>query len=437
MNLHVSAENTGFYPAPANHITDDPTPRDQAVYIPSISPSYAIAAWHQKWKRPLPSGVSPGDLNFLDPKNPLFRISHAMSSAGQALLQNSPCIVQQRDRAATMLICDSGGYQIASGRLAIHGDRDRLAILRWLETHADWAMTLDVPTGPVRSPGYKYQTTQDCLKETLYNLEYFRDNRKATNVKFLNVLQGNTTQETDKWFNAVKGFDFEGWAFAGVLRHNFFNLCRRVIQMADQKLLDNRDWIHILGTNDPETAVGLTALQRSINRHINPRLRISFDTSTPFRNLSWNTVFSLPVFNKNGMSTPTVACPDARKFVGSSLKFPWPSPLADRMTLGDINVKPGQNLTTYKDAQSHVYLAHHNLASLCSSIALANRIFDSESLDRQHNIARDMGLVVAAIEKVIASQSMAELEKRRGVFNTVRKVETLIDADLERDFLDC
>jgi hypothetical protein len=95
-------------------------------------------------------------------------------------------------------------------------------------------MTLDVPTGPVRSPGYKYQTTQDCLKETLYNLEYFRDNRKATNVKFLNVLQGNTTQETDKWFNAVKGFDFEGWAFAGVLRHNFFNLCRRVIQMADQ-----------------------------------------------------------------------------------------------------------------------------------------------------------------------------------------------------------
>jgi len=206
--------------------------------------------------------------------------------------------------------------------------------------------------------------------------------------------------------------------------------------MADQKLLDDRDWVHIPGTNDLETAVGLTALQRSINRHINPRLRISFDTSTPFRNLTWNSVYSVPFLNKSGMSTPTVACPDARKFVGSSLRFPWPSPLGDRMTLGDINVKTGHNLSTYKDSQSHNYLAHHNLASLCSSIALANRIFDSESLDARHNIGRDMGAAVAAIEKVIATQSMQELEKRRSIFNAVRKVEDMMEADRERDFLD-
>jgi hypothetical protein len=246
MKIHLPNGPSGFYPAPTNHIVDDLTPLDQAVYIPSVSPSYAMAAYNQKWKRALPEGVEDGDLNFLDPNNKLFRISHVMSSAGQALLQNRRCIIQERDRSATMLICDSGGYQIATRRLTINGDADRLAILRWLERHANWAMTLDVPTGPVGDPRYHYKSVKDCLTDTVYNLEFFQKNRKSSEVGFLNVLQGNTTQQSDEWFRAVKGFDFEGWAFAGKLRHNFFNLCRRIIHMADQKLLDGRDWIHVL-----------------------------------------------------------------------------------------------------------------------------------------------------------------------------------------------
>lgn len=436
MNIQLPNGAAGFYPAPTNHIVGDPTPLDQAVYIPSVSPSYAIAAYNQKWKRALPDGVEAGDLNFLDPNNKLFRISHVMSSAGQAMLQSTPCIIQDRDRSATMLICDSGGYQIATKRLNINGDADRLAILRWLERHANWAMTLDVPTGPVGDANYRYKSVKDCLKETLYNLDFFQKNRKSSEVGFLNVLQGNTTQQSDEWFKAVKGYNFEGWAFAGKLRHNFFNLCRRIIHMSDQKLLDGRNWIHVLGTNELETAVGLTALQRAINEHINPKLRISYDTSTPFRNLRWSHVYSVPVFNKLGMTLPPVDCPDARRFVGSPLKFPWPSPLGDKMTLGDINVRKGVNLKSYRDQQSNWYLQHHNLASLCYGVALANRIFDSESLDKRHNIAKDMGAVVAAIRSVIKSQSMDDLEKKRSIFNAVRTVEEGIECDLERDFLE-
>ena len=138
----VTSPTSTYYPAPANHIENDPTPRDQAVYIPSVSPGYAIAAYAKNYKRPLPVGVDPEDMNFLDPNNKLFKISHVMSSAGQALTQKHPCIIQTRDRKATMMIGDSGGYQIASGNLTIHGDEDRMKILRWLEANADWAMTL-------------------------------------------------------------------------------------------------------------------------------------------------------------------------------------------------------------------------------------------------------------------------------------------------------
>jgi len=215
INVQLPAGASGFYPAPTNHISGDITPRDQAVYIPSVSPSYAIAAYEHKWKRALPPGVADGDLNFLDPGNSLFRITHVMSSAGQALLQTKPCIIQERDRSATMLVCDSGGYQIATGRLSINGDRDRLSILQWLERHADWAMTLDVPTGPIRSSDYNYKSFKDCLVETLYNLDYFRTNRKSPDVKFLNALQGNTTQETEKWSNSVKHQPLRGLALRG------------------------------------------------------------------------------------------------------------------------------------------------------------------------------------------------------------------------------
>jgi len=156
------------YPQVPNHIANDPTPKDQAIYVPSISPGFAMAVHEGRWRN-LPNGVVPAGLNFLDPYNELLRLSHAMTSAGQALNQNKPCIVTTRDRSNTLIIGDSGGFQIASGRLFISGDGDRRRILRWLEDTADVAMTLDVPTGPVvKNPYlYRYKSVPDCLSETM------------------------------------------------------------------------------------------------------------------------------------------------------------------------------------------------------------------------------------------------------------------------------
>ena len=430
MNVSLPNGASGFYPAPVNHILGDPTPLDQAVYIPSVQPSYAIAAYEAKWDRALPAGVGDHDLNFLDPNNPLFRISHAMSSAGLAHKQKRRCIITERDRSKTMLICDSGGYQIASGNLVLASDQDRLDILRWLELNADWAMTLDVPTGPLLKAGYSFGSFRACLDQTIDHLEFFQKNRKPGATKFLNVLQGNTPQQTNTWYDAVKRFEFEGWAFAGLFRHNFYYLCRRIIIMANEGLLQKRDWIHVLGTNELETAVGLTALQRAINDHINPRLRISYDTSTPFRMLRWQTVFKTIRFDRKGMTLPSADIPDGRKLVDSKVRFPWPSPLGDRMILGDLCVKKGANHTHYRDAQSDNYLIHHNLAALCYAVSTANRIFDSESILENHTISADMGRAVAAIDKVIKAGTMTELERHRSTFNAIRRVSD--DADEDR-----
>ena len=423
------------YPKVPNHIANDPTPKDQAIYIPSISPGFAMAVHQGQW-RDLPNGVAPHDLNFLDPNNNLLHLSHAMTSAGQALKQTKPCIVNTRDRTATLIVGDSGGFQIASDRLQIKGDADRLRILRWLENNADIAMTLDVPTGPVvKNPGrYRYKTVADCLTDTLEHLAFFSANRKNPETRFLNVLQGNTPTEADTWYEAVKVYEFEGWALAGLLRHDFYEVCRRILIMADEGQLDEKSWIHILGTCELDTAVLLTALQRSINRHINPNLRISYDTSSPFRMLAFNSVYTLPQFTTKTMTMGAKFAPDDTCFIGSQVRWPWPSPIGDRMVMGDFCVSGHRHTRHYRDLLSETLAAHHNLGALCWGIATANRVFDAECLNHDHTIALPVGAAAEAIEKVIASGSMQTLSSFAGTFANLRHGKLPDSGDEDRAY---
>ena len=130
MDREIHNDAAWPFPRYANHIENDITPKDQAIYVPSVSPSHAQMIYDgiinpMNWGRALPQGVTAADLNFLDPANKLFRISHVMTSAGQAMKQKKPCIITQRDRENTLVICDSGGYQIASDTFPIRDDRDR------------------------------------------------------------------------------------------------------------------------------------------------------------------------------------------------------------------------------------------------------------------------------------------------------------------------
>ena len=426
------------YPSPPNILKDDITPNDQAIYVPSVSPNYATSVYAQNWKRALPKGINSDDLNFLDQSNDLFKISHVMSSAGQALNQKHDCIITKRDRNKTVMIGDSGGYQIAQNKLVIKDDSDRLKILNWLETHANIAMTLDVPTGPLLKGDYRYSTFEECLKVTLYNLKLFHDKRSLDKVWFLNVLQGNDQAQSDAWYDAVKAVPFEGWAFGGILRHNFYLLCRRILIMYREGQIQDKKWIHVLGTNELQTAVLLTALQRSINKHINSKLRISYDTSSPFRNLGWGNVYGLPNFNQKSMVMPTHKVLSSPKFFDCGVRWPWKSPLGNHMTMGDVCVAEALNRKSYLDVQSNIYLAHHNLAALCFAVAEANRAFDAANFSRSYSIAKLAGEAVEAIDEIMRTKDDDVLNRHRPLFEKLRHGKTSVKADdEERDLSDC
>jgi hypothetical protein len=419
----MNTQHPNFAYSPDNTSTElqDTTPRDRAIYVPSITPGYAMDVYDMcgpnppPWFRALPKGVSAPDLNFLDPQNQMFRLSHALWSAGQAVDQKRRCIVNQRDRSATKIIGDSGGYQIANSGLVISTDKERLKILRWLEANTDYAMTLDVPPGKAGKPGYYYKSFNDCLVATIDHLNFFRANRQENGTQFLNVLQGNTKEKTDDWYEAVKGYNFEGWAFAGPLRKNFYLLCRRIIQMFEEDQIQSKTWIHVLGTGEIAVGLLLTVLQRAINKHMNPNLRISYDTSTPFSQIQHSQVYSMPNFTREKMVVSAEKIPDRVDLIGSHVRWPWPSPVGDKLRMADVCVGTGVHVNSFRDSQSNYYLINHSLSVLCGSIDVAHRIFDVERVTGAKTLPRHILAAADAIDEVIETRSLYRLENLKSV----------------------
>jgi len=203
-----------------------PLQKDYAVYLPAISSFYSTYIAKQRLeefvpKDRIPKGFDRGieGMNFLNPEEGYFTYKYGLYSAGHAQLDlnkslTQESMIQQRDRANTMILGDSGGYQIGKGVLKFDwadfegasANKTRQQILEWLELTADWSMMLDVPTWAcdhVHSPKTGLKTVEDCLEKTKFNNKYFLENRLGQ-TKFLNVLQGWDWDSAEDWYQGVK-----------------------------------------------------------------------------------------------------------------------------------------------------------------------------------------------------------------------------------------
>jgi len=121
-----------------------------------------------------------------------------------------------------------------------------------------------------------------CLQQSLINLDYFKKHRSPGATNLLNVIQGRNERESKFWYEAVKGYDLEGWSFAGVHQSSFTMLLNRLIDMKQDGFLQRAKWIHVLGVSKLENAYLFTTILQCI-RHLNPDVNLSFDTASPFR----------------------------------------------------------------------------------------------------------------------------------------------------------
>jgi hypothetical protein len=265
-------------------------------------------------------------------------------------------MIQQRDRANTMILGDSGGYQIGKGVLKFdwldfegaNANKTRKQILEWLELTADWSMMLDVPTWAcdhIHSPKTGLKTFEDCLEKTRFNNKYFLDNRLGQ-TKWLNVLQGGDWDTAEKWYNGVKEFsdpkgpyagrEAEGWAFGGANMCKMDITLKRLMTMREEGLLTGKNWIHFLGTAQLDWSCYLTLIQRQIRKHINEELTISFDCASPFIATAHGLVYTNAQHSPKRWSVIMDKAPDNKALAGSDIPFPFESEIGRRLTMADI-----------------------------------------------------------------------------------------------------
>jgi len=399
--------------------------QDWAVYLPAISGFYVtqlqkMDANPDEWR--CPEGFEKGTqgMNFLDPENSYYHYPWGLYSGGHAHLdpeksdEREP-MVQKRDRSKTMILGDSGGFQLATGVIKMDwsnakdpNDPARTEfcgkILKWLEHTADWSMTLDVPAfAAVGKLSERTGLTEfkDTLDISLLNLDYFMRNRTPEATKFLNVLSGSNEENSKEWYDAVKHFSnksfvqeaygdanrtLEGYAFAGINMKHMYSVLSRLLDLREDGLLEGKDWIHFLGTGRLNWACHLTSIQRQLRKHDNPNITLSFDAASPFVNTAYGQTYTHNEFRAKRFGYFMDRAFDNKDMKGSKMPMPFAhSPIMDRLTVGDICVlghgdlnRNGKETNTSWDTLSYALYMGHSVYNHITAVQEANRLADME-----------------------------------------------------------
>ena len=395
-----------------------PLQKDYAVYLPAISSFYSTYVAKQRLEEFIPADRIPKGfdrgvegMNFLNPEQGYFYYKYGLYSAGHAQLDlnkslTQESMIQQRDRNKTMILGDSGGYQIGKGVLKFdwlnfegpEATKTRQKILEWLELTADWSMMLDVPTWAcdhIHSPKTGLKTFEDCLEKTRYNNDYFLMNRLGQ-TKWLNVLQGSDWDTAEKWYKGVKEFsdpkgkyagrEAEGWAMGGANMCKMDITLKRLMTMRDEGMLTGKNWMHFLGTAQLDWSCYLTLIQRQIRKHINPEITISFDCASPFIATAHGLVYTNAVHTNKRWSVIMDKAPDNKALAKSDIPFPFASEMASRLNMGDICwYAPGmlnkinKEGKTSWDSFAYALMMGHNVECHIVAVQRAQQLMDIET----------------------------------------------------------
>jgi hypothetical protein len=429
-----------------------------AVYLPSIQKGYAKAVSVEgekarDKKRPMPKDITMRSLDFLNPKNKLWHYKYALYSAGQFKIGEAQSdIVTTRDEKQTVILGDSGGFQIGKGTLAGFTALNKLKtadevcnawrnasdlkkwIVNWLETHSDYAMTLDMPLWAQlpqnkNTPFHKC-STQQLIDLTVENLEFIKRNKRG-NTKWLNVIQGTNSKDMKQWWDAIKGYRFGGWALAGDTgwRGGSMAVVTQVLMMRDEGAFEKgMDWLHVLGVSQTKWAVILSAIQRGLRKSTNPNLRISFDSASP--NILAGKFEQLAVYPKftkkeDSWVVSAVRCPSAKIYVDSKdeFAFPFPSPLGDKLKLSHLNVKYDKYSNVRFDAVTQAFLTHHNTWVYVRAMLEANELAFLDRADAEQFVPQNLLACLHLIEELMCVKNWkTRITNNKRLFDAVDKM---------------
>ncbi len=373
-----------------------------AVYLPSLQQHYAEFATRDRSdarQGRIPRNFRPKDLDFLSSDSRLWSCKYALYSSGQfekAFVTTDDMVIN-RKREGVIVVGDSGGYQLGTGAIkskrekeAIYRYQDspqefyqnwfttgyRERVLNWLDAYTDYAMTLDLPlwasieeepksTSPIRNLSIK-----QLIDLSVDNLRYFQENRGRNfggeGTKFLNVIQDIKQEGAGElWYDAVKDFEFEGWAFGGrssLLR----NMLRRLRTLLNEDRLKRTEIIHLLAKSPPIQSVIYTAIQKAVSKAANRPVRFTYDSSSPHRASGLTrAIYHKPELTSNLRTwrLPSRAIPQNMQVARGNVPVDLPefSPLADLFSVNDIVFHKQTNRFGRVDNLGEHLMTNHNI----------------------------------------------------------------------------
>ncbi len=363
-------------------MTHDPSeagiPPGQAVFLPAFQLPVCSNVGNPDARAMLPSSK---DLNWYRPDNESWSYCAGLYSLGQSSLSLDAAderMITQRDRARTLLIADSGGYQLGKGtfKRALKITKEflaepkydaiRLDVLRWMEAYADYGLIIDFPVWAIGKPKYIFSRFEDCLKETMRNMVFFRDNLTGNSqLKLLSVVQGRSIYEAMEWYrqvNKIDRFPYNGWSFAGPVASDPTISLRMILTLlGDGRLSEQENWLHFLGQGSLNAVFVYNIFQECLDEFIGKGIRISYDISSPFKLASVGKIYTHMEPAKSGYSMQEIK---HSKNITSFKKVyrkkwcVWEGPFDADINYPDLHVEGSKHGL---DTKSYAILGHRNV----------------------------------------------------------------------------
>ena len=178
----------------------------------------------------------------------------------------------------------------------------------------------------------------------------------------------------------MKWFDCDGYALAGRagVDGGIVEVLRTLLTMRDDGAFTAKHrWLHVLGVSTPQWAIYLTAIQQALRASVGTDIRVSYDSSSPFRTGGeFEQICEMPTFEQkpSTWTIKAVDSPQSLRMYKSTESFGFDSPLGRVMTLGDLNVKGGDWDYRTFDTVSNLMLVNHNVWTYLQAFEIANRV---------------------------------------------------------------
>lgn len=335
------------------------------VFIPAVSVGLPVEEfWPNNEKLP---NTNKSCRFYKKDENPVFKypwllVSVAHNHKQEDFIHTNLGFKDNEDakKQGATIFGDSGGFQIVAGRIE-YSDELREKYANWLNHNCTIAPNLDLP--PYVS-STKELTTNDKFKEnlkvTIQNHKWQKkqvDSGKLNNIKWLQVLHGNTSKQLDVWYKNICQYRFNGWAVGSAPVKSGFYILTGLFKLFENKevVKDDVEYIHVFGASDYKSVLLISYWNYKVRqRYPEAKFVLTYDSSSPWISAAYGT-FSYAITPKHHYRIEFSNKYEYNMY-DEKTKFPCSCPVCKGMLLRDI-----VNFEKGKSRLFHLFVPLHNL----------------------------------------------------------------------------